>query len=253
MTDLKEFIPLLLKTARLAGQKIMEIYEKEDFDVQIKADKTPVTLADMASHKIIVEELTKTGLPLLSEEDSEISFAERKKWEHFWLIDPLDGTREFINRNGEFTVNIALIQKNQPVLGVVYIPVADTVFYGGVDVETHKVHKDNEPIKLEKPQASPQKNRVLVSRSHLHPMTQRYIDKIPNAEIIAVGSSLKFLYLAEGRADIYRRFGPTMEWDTAAAHAVLRGLNLKVINPNTNLPLIYNKESLKNPAFLASL
>jgi len=248
--EIKKFIPLIIDAARDAGIKILEVYNSEDFGVEEKGDHSPLTKADQWAHQTIVEKLKETGLPILSEEGAKIPYEERKEWESFWMVDPLDGTKEFIKKNGEFTVNIALIHKQQPVLGVVYAPVLDKLYFGGEGVGAFK-SEDMDPqieLKLIKHEKGP--TRIVASRSHLNEETKNYIEQYKDAETVSMGSSLKFMLIADSEADIYPRFAPTMEWDTAAANAVLRGLNIEVINMDDNMPLRYNKENLLNPNFL---
>ncbi|MGM5485308.1 MAG: 3'(2'),5'-bisphosphate nucleotidase CysQ [Nanobdellota archaeon] len=230
--------------ARKAGEKTLEIYNK-DFETEYKDDKSPLTEADLASNEVIVDGLKKiSDHPILSEETKEVDHEERKGWDKFWLIDPLDGTKEFIKRNGEFTVNIALIEDGEPTFGVVYVPVKDQMYYS----YNGKSYLDGEEL----PFGKERDNFVVVaSRSHFNDETKEYIEKITSDyELISRGSSLKLCAVAEGSADIYPRLGPTMEWDTAAAHAVVRGAGREVYDVSTNKPLKYNKESLKNPFFV---
>ena len=244
-----EYGEIAIKAAREAGKAIMAIYHSEDFNIQIKEDDSPLTKADKEAHGIIINYLKKTGLPILSEEGASIPYEVRKNWKLFWMVDPLDGTKEFIKRNGEFTVNIALIENGVPVFGVVYAPVLDKLYYGGEGLGTFLQH-NNKTTKLEKQQNITEKVRIVASRSHLNKETQDFIDQFKNAEMVSMGSSLKFMVLAEGKADYYPRFAPTMEWDTAAAHAVVKAVGYQVIEPNMKKPLIYNKENLLNPYFL---
>ncbi len=247
----KQYLPLIIDAARDASIKILEVYNSNDFDVQLKGDDSPLTRADTQAHQAIVKKLKTTSFPILSEEGKDISYEERKDWETFWMVDPLDGTKEFVKRNGEFTVNIALIHQNKPVLGVVLAPVIDKLYFGGIghgaytDVNMQPEHELKPASKGNKPV------RIVTSRSHLNQDTQDYLNKFDDAETVSMGSSLKFMLLAEDKADIYPRFAPTMEWDTAAAHAVLRGMGIEVINMEDNKPLRYNKENLLNPYFLA--
>lgn len=248
--NIKDHLPTIIEASRAASIAILEVYNSEDFDVELKGDESPLTRADTAAHKAIVKHLEKTDLPILSEEGRDIPYEERKAWEYFWMVDPLDGTKEFIKKNGEFTVNIALIHKNEPVLGVVYAPVLDKLYFGGkgigaylsenADIEQELKHIKNETDTM----------RIVASRSHLNKETQQFIDQFMKSEIVSMGSSLKFMLIAESEADIYPRFAPTMEWDTAAAHAVLRGLDIEVINNHDKKPLRYNKADLFNPHFL---
>jgi len=249
-----------------AGKIILGYYEGQDYSLESKADDSPLTTADTMANAHIVDQLNDTGIPILSEEGKEIPYKTRKKWEKFWLVDPLDGTKEFINRNGEFTVNIALVEKDKPEYGVVYVPVKDVLYFGGGDFGTFKLSnaKANFKLsfpeillnsqKLEKKPCLDKEIRIVASKSHLSKETQDFIDEQHNffdkVEIISVGSSLKFCIIAEGLADLYPRLGPTMEWDTAAAHAVLKGVGIEVYEFETKKPLIYNKENLMNPNFI---
>ncbi|PWI30072.1 3'(2'),5'-bisphosphate nucleotidase [Flavobacteriaceae bacterium LYZ1037] len=246
---LEDDINQVIAVAKAAGKAILEIYNADDFGVEIKADESPLTLADKAAHKIIVEGLKESDIPLLSEEGKSIDFSERQKWSEFWMVDPVDGTKEFIKRNGEFTVNIALIRDNKPVFGVVYAPVLDKLYYGGKGMGAFMMHKDEITV-LEVSKNKSDIVRIVASRSHLNQDTQDFIDQFETTEIVSLGSSLKFMLVAEGKADIYPRFAPTMEWDTAAAHAVLLGLEIDVIEPTTKQSLQYNKADLLNPYFI---
>lgn len=245
-----EYLDKVLEAATEAGKAILDVYTNESYFIEYKQDNSPLTIADKKAHEIIVSFLNETGLPILSEEGEKYSFSERQKWNTFWMIDPLDGTKEFVKRNGEFTVNIALINNGKPIFGVVYAPVLDKLYYGGSTIKSaHLIHNQKE-IKLKNNRKSNSKITVVASRSHLNKDTQKFIDQFKEVEIISMGSSLKFMILAEGNANFYPRFAPTMEWDTAAAHAIVDVLGYKVINPETNKTLIYNKECLKNPYFL---
>ncbi len=244
------------KIAIEAGQKIMAIYEK-NFDIYKKKDESPLTEADLASHHHIVNELAILGTeyPILSEESSDISWQERQTWPTYWLIDPLDGTKEFIKKNGEFTVNIALIHENEPVLGVVYAPAIDTLYYATTKIGAWKQEAGRlEQIKVADRAESPV--RIVGSRSHQSDAMVGYLSQLPDYEMIPMGSSLKLCLVAEGKADLYPRLGPTCEWDTAAAHAIVSaaGGRCVIFDENTNLEskdLTYNtKESLLNPYFI---
>jgi 3'(2'), 5'-bisphosphate nucleotidase len=244
-----------LKIAKKAGEETLKIYEK-DFDVEFKDDKSPLTLADKKSHEIIVEGLEKiSNYPILSEEGKEIPYNERKDWEYYWCIDPLDGTKEFIKKNGEFTINIALIHNGEPVLGVVYAPVIDVMYWAK---KGEGAYKNGEKL-TKKPSHKPYK--VVASKSHMNDETREFIEKLGNFELVSKGSSLKLCMVADGSADIYPRIAPTMEWDTAAADAIVREVgkmtyifdeNFKIdenLNAKGN-PLKYNKENLLNPYFV---
>ena len=244
--DIKEVI----RISEAAGKEILNVYKQEDFskDIEIKADDSPLTKADKAANDVIVSELSRlySTIPILSEEEKEAPYSERKNWTSFWCVDPLDGTKEFIKRNGQFTVNIALIVDGFPVLGVVYAPVLDVYFCADA----------NGAFKIEKGITSPLKvnhkneNRIAVgSASHAAPEEAVLLDKYNVTKTITVGSSLKFCMLADGKADIYYRHGPTMEWDTAAGQAVLEGAGGTVSNLE-GVRFKYNKEVLRNSSFL---
>lgn len=248
-----------------AGKAIMNIY-KTDFTVASKPDSSPITEADWQAHKIISDHLDETRMPVLSEEGKEIPFEERKNWEYFWLVDPLDGTKEFVSRNGEFTVNIALICNNTPVLGVVYAPALDIMYFAMQSLGSFRfdrcsrfigdapfdmILKNCRKMQIKK---TPDKMIIAASRSHMNAETTEYIEKIKAAhkhtQIITAGSSLKFCTVAENKAHIYPRFGTTMEWDTAAGHAIVKYAGGQVIQANTEEELIYNKADLRNPSFI---
>lgn len=248
--EIKKYIPLIIDAARDAGIKILEVYNSEDFGVEEKGDHSPLTKADQLAHQTIVEKLKETELPILSEEGAKIPYEERKEWEYFWMVDPLDGTKEFIKKNGEFTVNIALIHDQKPVLGVVYAPVLDKLYFGGEIIGAFKSENMNPQVELKIIENENGNKRIVASRSHLNEETKKYIEQYKDAETVSMGSSLKFMLIADSEADIYPRFAPTMEWDTAAANAILRGLNIEVISMEDDQPLRYNKENLLNPYFL---
>ncbi len=260
-------INIAINAALIAGQEIMEVYEHDDFNVEQKSDHSPLTVADKRSHKAIVDQLEATGLPILSEEGKAVPYEKRKIWEQFWLIDPLDGTKEFIKRNGEFTVNIALIENNRPLVGVIYIPVLQELYFNIPEKSSFKISKiTNGPVKyinienlLPKAEKLPlnqkRKKTVMVgSRSHLSPETNTFFEALKlqygDAEILSRGSSLKLCMVAEGNADVYPRFGPTMEWDTGAGHAILNEAGFELTGADGKSPFLYNKENLLNPWFI---
>lgn len=246
--DLIESVATLSKTA---GAAILEIYET-DFDVEHKDDESPLTQADLASHRAIVAGLgaLTPGIPIISEESGLAPFAERSAWDIYWLIDPLDGTKEFVNRNGEFTVNIALIREHRPVLGVVHVPVTGTTYIGCEGHGAERRTADGELRQLSIGDTSESPIRVVGSRSHRGDSLNRFLDQLGDFELHPVGSSLKFCYVAEGSADIYPRLGPTSEWDTAAAQAVVEQAGGAVLRLDGS-PLGYNtKEDILNPHFL---
>jgi 3'(2'), 5'-bisphosphate nucleotidase len=234
-----------------AGRAILEIYG-QDFEVVQKEDRSPLTEADLASHRVIRDALAKLtpDIPLLSEESATVAYDIRSGWSQYWLVDPLDGTKEFVNRNGEFTVNIALIREFEPVLGVVHVPVTGVTYSGvvGEGATRRSPGESPEPIRVQRPCASPV--RVVGSRSHANPRLQQYLQLLGDHHLVSMGSSLKFCLVAEGRADFYPRLGPTSEWDTAAAHAVVLAAGGRIITLDGR-PLQYNrKESFLNPEFL---
>lgn len=247
---------MLLKIAKLAiraGEEIMKVYSR-DFGVEYKEDASPLTEADKASHEVIDAGLRKLapGIPVISEEGAAIPWPERSNYKSFWLVDPLDGTKEFIKRNGEFTVNIALIKGNAPVLGVIYVPAKGVLYYGEKGSGAFRQERGGSPVKLERKligQGSPV--RAVVSRSHPTPEVEQFLKAYSVASRVEAGSSLKFCLVAEDRADLYPRIGPTWEWDTAAGHAIAEAAGCSVTTADGS-PLIYNKESLKNPGFVVS-
>ncbi len=290
-----EMTTTAVQAALDAGEAILTIYAR-DFDVEIKSDNSPLTEADKASHEIIVSALETTPYPVLSEESAKITYDERKDWETYWLVDPLDGTKEFIKRNGEFTVNIALIENGRPVFGVVFAPVLDVLYWGqlaegmeqGAWRCTACAGRTVEDIRsMATPCAvrhapSGSTLRVVASRSHRNEETEDFIaeleEKYGPAECVSQGSSLKLCMVADGTADIYPRIAPTMEWDTAAAHAVVAAAGGAVFEydpaipaesyslqsaesrvqresnsmPHAPCPLHYNKQNLLNPYFVVS-
>jgi len=250
--DTEKLLPRIREIAREAGQAIMEVYNR-DFDVEYKDDKSPLTEADLASHRYIEKALRSLtpDLPILSEESGVPDYAERRNWGDYWLVDPLDGTKEFIKRNGEFTVNIALISNHEPVLGVVNAPARALEYFGSQTGGAFKAVADAAPESISVSTEHTGSARVVGSRSHRGRSLDAYLEKLGDYEILPMGSSLKFCLVADGTADIYPRLGPTNEWDTAAAHAVLAAAGGEVVQPDGH-PLRYNaKEPLLNPYFLA--
>lgn len=260
---MRDLLQIAVSAAIEAGEKILEIYS-QDFTVETKADNSPLTMADRASHEVIKDYLKETNLPVLSEEGKQMSFDERKQWDTFWLVDPLDGTKEFIKKNGEFTVNIALIKKGAPVLGVVYVPVTGVVYFGfeeggsySFNVNKPERKSVSEMIKgaTKLPETvSTDAYTIVASRSHSTAETESFIEdkkKIHGeVNLVSAGSSLKLCLVAEGKAQVYPRLAPTMEWDTAAGHAVAKYAYCKVFDFKTNEELRYNKENLLNPWFV---
>jgi len=238
--------------AKNAGDAIMEIY-KRDFTIEYKDDKSPLTEADLKSNEIICSalEMLYPNIPILSEENKEVSYANRKDWDYFWLIDPIDGTKEFIKKTGEFTVNIALIEKDTPVLGVVYAPVLKDMYHAKKD---EGAFKNDERLPLKSNEYPDKELKVVASVSHLSEETQAFIDDLSSitehVEQVSKGSSLKLCMVAEGTADIYPRLAPTMEWDTGAAHAIVMESGNVVVQYENDESLVYNKENLLNPWFI---
>jgi len=246
-----------------AGKRIMKIYETEDFGVDFKSDNTPLTRADIASHEIIMEHLKDTNIPVLSEEGKSLPYEERKQWHRLWIVDPIDGTKEFIKRNGEFTVNIALIEDQLPIAGVVLVPALGELYFSSVEIGAFKSMNLSMGLDLNKRISQAQKlpqvvsgrpYTVVASRSHLSEETAKFIQELEethgDVSTISKGSSLKLCMVAEGTADVYPRFAPTMEWDTAAGQAICNHSGCMVINWETKKPLEYNREELLNPWFL---
>ncbi len=257
----------LLNTAIIAaidaGKRIIEIYETDDFGVDFKSDNSPLTKADIASHEIIMEFLKDTGIPVLSEEGKSIPYSERGAWNQLWIVDPIDGTKEFIKRNGEFTVNIALIENQRPIAGVVLVPALGELYFSSEEIGAFKTTNLGKELTLDQRIAEASElplsyeNRnytVVASRSHLSGETANFIQDLEKkhgaVSTLSKGSSLKLCMVAEGSADCYPRFAPTMEWDTAAGQAICNHSGCTVINWETKSPLLYNREDLLNPWFL---
>lgn len=255
----------LLKLALTAGKAILEVYETA-FTVELKDDRSPLTLADKRSNEILCAGLEKIDkIPILSEEMKQLPYGERKSWKSFWLVDPLDGTKEFIKRNGEFTVNIALIDAHEPVFGLIYVPVTGTLYYAIKGQGAYILSASNEITgsykeiiaiskKLPIENRSKGEFNIVASRSHLSPKTEAYINaeksKHPVVNIVSAGSSLKFCLVAEGKANAYPRYAPTMEWDTGAGQIIVAETGKKLIRCDTMETLTYNKPNLLNPDFL---
>ena len=246
-----ELLNKIEKTSIKAGNAILEIYETADFGVEIKSDDSPLTKADLAAHNVIVDDLKKMtpDVPILSEESANIPFNIRSQWNKYWLVDPLDGTKEFIKKNGEFTVNIALIEDGNPILSVVYVPVKKMTYSAAKGYGAFKsINGERKKIYSHKPARNIPV--VVGSRSHISEEVKLYLDKLGEHEMTAMGSSLKFCLVAEGLADLYPRFGLTSEWDTAAAQCIVEQAGGRVVTLD-NQALTYNaKESLLNPFFM---
>ncbi len=260
----EKILKTVIEIAISAGKVIMDIYEdpESDFSVEKKADNSPLTIADKKAHEIIDRKLREAfpNIPVMSEEGVDIPYEKRCEWESYWCVDPLDGTKEFIKKNGEFTVNIALIKSHFPVMGVIYIPVKDRLYFTSSDGSPCRCDTASE---LNNPLDSAEKInagrtgkniRVMVSRSHISEDTCRYIEVLSedydDVSMISAGSSMKFCLIAEGSADVYPRFGPTMEWDTAAGQAIVSAAGKKVIIRDSDKSLTYNKKNLRNPHFI---
>ena len=251
--QLKELVNPVCDIAKRAGEEIMKIYA-EGFEIEEKKDHSPLTTADLASHNLIIQELEKLtpSIPILSEESASISFSERSVWDQYWLIDPLDGTREFIKRNGEFTVNIALISHHESSLGVVYLPVNDISYFASKNNGAYKQEQNKAATKINARHSTPQdKPTICGSRSHAGKSLQALQEKIGEFDLISMGSSIKMCLVAEGVADIYPRFGPTSEWDTAAAHCVVNEAGGKIVDMQLETLRYNTKDSLLNPSFIA--
>ncbi len=263
---MKTMLMDIIRLSIRAGEEILKVYQAEDFGIEIKEDTSPLTIADKRANDVITAFLKTTPYPILSEEGKEIPYAERKDWKQFWLVDPLDGTKEFIKKNGEFTVNIALIEEQKAVFGVIYAPVLDTL-YCGYDNKAFRLENASKMLNQSKSiqefeeiakrlPLEQQENtyKVVGSRSHMNEETENFIENLkkehPEIEIVSKGSSLKICLVAEGNAAIYPRFGPTMEWDTAAGHAIINNMGGKVLEVKQGKELLYNKENLLNPYFI---
>ncbi|MDX1461573.1 MAG: 3'(2'),5'-bisphosphate nucleotidase CysQ [Marinirhabdus sp.] len=259
---MEKLLHIAIAAAIKGGHEIMKVYAT-DFDVEMKGDDSPLTMADQNANAVIVDFLLKTDIPIISEENKQTAYDERRSWKRCWIVDPLDGTKEFVKRNGEFTVNIALVEKGAPVLGVIYVPVSRELYFtaasgsGSFKLQLDSVEeKGVEEIVAKASPIQPldDKNgplKVVGSRSHLNDDTKAFVNNLETeTEIVSKGSSLKFCLVAEGSAHLYPRFAPTMEWDTAAGHAICKAVGLQVTIANTKEPLRYNKENLLNPYFL---
>ena len=250
MIDIHDIISI----ATNAGNAIMNIYNQSDkaMEIEYKDDNSPLTRADKESHSIICSSLKSLfpEIPVLSEEGSDIPYLNRKNWKQFWLIDPIDGTKEFIKKNGEFTVNIALIDNNSPVLGVVYAPVLQKYWYGSK--KGSYVIEKNKKRRISINQKTNQTIKIVASRSHSSQFLNQFLNHFKNYQLVNMGSSIKICLVAEGKADIYPRLAPTMEWDTAAAHAVLKYANGSLLDLSTQTEMAYNRENMRNSFFIAN-
>lgn len=262
---MKQLLKTAITAALEAGKVILEIYHSGAFDVEMKGDNSPLTRADTASHNVIMSFLTKTNIPMLSEEGKTITYAIRKDCKHLWIVDPIDGTKEFIKRNGEFTINIALIQNQKPILGVIFAPEKGELYFSTKEMGAFKVMVDLENYDIGYLVANADKlplqrddktYTIVASRSHMSTETEDYVqqmrDKHGAVNLISKGSSLKLCMVAEGSADCYPRFAPTMEWDTAAGQAICEHAGFQVIDWKTKEEIFYNREELLNNWFLVS-
>lgn len=243
----------LIDTVKKAGVEILKIYAKDDFGVELKADESPITLADKAANKVIIEELKNLypDIPILSEESKILSYDERKKWNQCFIVDPIDGTKEFIKRNGEFTVNIGLWKAGKMVEGIIYAPTKDLLYF----TDKGSAFRLKDGIETKLPCEKTKTFTMVASNSHLNEATLEHLEslrsKYGTVEIKRVGSSLKMCMIAEGSADYYPRLGPTSEWDTAAAQAIVEASGAKIVKWGTEEALEYNKENILNPHFSA--
>ena len=261
---MKYLLNTAITAALQAGKAILEIYHSEAFDIEIKGDNSPLTKADTASHNVIMSFLAKTNIPVLSEEGRDITYEERKDWKQLWIVDPIDGTKEFIKRNGEFTVNIALIEDKKPILGVIFVPAKGELYFSTKGIGAYKLTVDLEfydvDALIEKASKIPFERddktyTIVASRSHMSAETEDYVqqmkDKHGAVNLISKGSSLKLCMVAEGQADCYPRFAPTMEWDTAAGQAICDHAGFQVIDWGTKETMVYNRKKLLNNWFVA--
>ena len=268
--DYKPLLNLAINASIIAGNEILKIYDT-NFLVETKVDDTPVTAADKIGSDSIIKNLASTNIPVLSEEGELFDYSIRKNWKHIWIVDPLDGTKEFVKRNGEFTVNIALVENQQPVIGIIYCPVFKDLYFACKGLGSFKVDKHDvlailnsginivdgliSKAKILPLKSLPLNYTVVASRSHLSKEIYAHIEKLklqyPIIETINVGSSIKMCWVAEGKANEYPRYGTTMEWDTAAGQCIVEQAGGQLIDLQTNLPMLYNREHLKNQNFIA--
>jgi 3'(2'), 5'-bisphosphate nucleotidase len=274
MHNRSDWLHTAITSALAAGRAILEVYDSADMGVEKKADDSPLTLADRRAHDIIMADIGGFGIPVLSEEGRDIPFEERSQWPRMWIVDPLDGTKEFIKRNGEFTVNIALAEAGIPTMGVIYVPVADTLYFADLELGAFRIddcvtagidRKTGDgknrlaslvkiAARLPLEQDNDRPFTIMGSRSHATPELEAYVEAMRHnhgrVDFISSGSSLKICRVAEGRADVYPRLGPTMEWDTAAGQSIAAASGARVVRHDNGRPLAYNKENLLNPWFI---
>lgn len=263
---MNENLNISIQAALKAGKAIMEVYDSV-IEVEYKEDKSPLTAADKKANAIINSFLIPTLIPIISEENKQTDFSIRKNWNTCWVVDPVDGTKEFIKRNGEFTVNIALVENGKPQLGIIYVPATKVIYFANVkkgeafkaELTTHETSVEEvliNALPLQPKQGESNPIQVVGSRSHMSQETLDFMEELKQkgkeVEIVSKGSSLKFCLVAEGNADVYPRYAPTMEWDTAAGQAICNAVGIEVISKETNKPLLYNKNNLLNPWFLVS-
>lgn len=262
---MKDVLNTAINAALEAGKSILKIYHSGEFDTETKGDNSPLTKADIASHNVIISYLTKTKIPVLSEEGKSIPYEKRKNWNHLWIVDPIDGTKEFIKRNGEFTVNIALIENQQPLIGVIFVPATGDLYFSSKEKGAFKVFVNLENYDVESLISNANKLplqqedsvfTIVASRSHMSIETEKYVQemrsKYGQVKLISKGSSLKFCLVAEGVAHCYPRFAPTMEWDTAAGQALCEHAGFKVTDIENKIKMLYNRENLLNNSFLVN-
>jgi 3'(2'), 5'-bisphosphate nucleotidase len=253
--NLSNLVKEVIEISKKAGIEIIKIYNTQNFEVQYKSDDSPLTLADETSNNIIISELAKLSpkFPVISEESINALYTERKDYEYFWLVDPLDGTKEFVSRNGDFAVNIALVHRNSPILGVVYVPCTEGVFYAVKNEGAFSILNGvTKKLECNAFKTTDINLRIPISRSYYSAATKKLIeDNFKDPILIERGSALKFMNIAEGTAEIYPRIGTTMEWDTAAPQIIVEEAGGFILHLETRQPLIYNKEDLRNPDFVA--
>ena len=262
---MKNLLNTAIIAALEASKAILDIYHSGAFDIEIKGDNSPLTKADTASHDVIMTYLEATDIPVLSEEGRNIPYKERKDWKQLWIVDPIDGTKEFIKRNGEFTVNIALIENNRPLMGVIFVPVTGELYFSSKELGAYKVDVNLKDYDVESLIAKANKLPlqredntfiIVASRSHMSTETEGYIEKMRDihgeVKLISKGSSLKLCMVAQGTANCYPRFAPTMEWDTAAGQAICEHAGFKVLDWDTKKNMLYNREELLNNWFLVT-
>lgn len=263
--NLNNNLKTAITAALEAGKVILDIYKSDDFEVELKSDNSPLTKADVASHNVIISYLKETSIPVLSEEGKGVSYDTRKDWKHLWIVDPIDGTKEFIKRNGEFTVNIALIENQKAILGVIFVPVSGELYLSTLEIGAFKVLVNLKDYNVDTLLSSANKLpldradktfTIVASRSHMSTETEDYVNEMRqkhgNVKLISKGSSLKLCMVAEGQADCYPRFAPTMEWDTAAGQAICEHAGFEVMDWETQKRMLYNRKELLNNWFLVS-